>query len=543
MDRNTSRTIAVALTLAGAAGFAGCGSSNAASTTDAGSVQEASTMDVSQPETGPVEAGPSDAGASDVAAPDCGATAPSGKQIVASTAPLVLQGGGVTSDGYAFYVDSNTEILYAVSAAGGSPTSLGSMTSQSGTFYLNGGKTALFLPKAAGPTTELAPLSAWSEATGASVISTSAFAYDSYDYTYDDSQDGSYVAYFASTDSTTAALTVSTTDGKTQRALVSNIDLTNQDCSPIVQFDGDTIVAYYCLAAPLPDSGIDGSAAGKLTIASFAVTSAFDSIAQVTLVELPAPTDNTPLQYPDAVSPDGTRLLVVDTAGLELYPVAGGAPTMIDPNGTGGGFVPSGSVIYGTTSGGVNLYSVADGGAPLVLASGGVPYLLTLSPDGNWLQIAENVSSSGQLTDIWLQSTTTPGGPTQVWGQATASAIGFSADSKYDAFATNLGTNFGQTSFDLNTSPVSGGASTKIITSAGHLAFTTGSKLVTNTNPSATTGAADIEAINLANPGAASTLVTQADPNFFYASGSNKVVYTWYCAPNATAGVWTVDAP
>ena len=189
------------------------------------------------------------------------------------------------------------------------------------------------------------------------------------------------------------------------------------------------------------------------------------------------------------------------------------------------------------------LYSGADAGAPLTLDPSGVLYMLALSPDGNWLQTAQNLNSTGTRVDVWLASTTTPGSLTQVWPQTTASVIGFSADSRYETFATNLPMTFGIDTFDLYASPVSGGAPTKILTSAGALAFTTHSKLVTNTNPNKTTGAADIRAIDLANPSAATTLVTQADPNFFYSSGSNKVVYTWYCAPNSTAGVWAVTAP
>ena len=144
---------------------------------------------------------------------------------------------------------------------------------------------------------------------------------------------------------------------------------------------------------------------------------------------------------------------------------------------------------------------------------------------------------------MWLASGTTPGSLTQVWTQTNASAFGFSADSKYETFATNIPTTFGIQTFDFYASPVAGGTPTKILTSAGTLTFTTGSKLVTNTNVDKSTGSADIEDLDLANPGAATTLVTQADPNFFYAGGPKKVVYTWYCAPNTTAGVWAVDAP
>jgi hypothetical protein len=371
------------------------------------------------------------------------------------------------------------------------------------------------------------------------VISGSILAFDAYGYNYDVTQDGAYVAYFGFNGGN-ATLKISTIDGISQGVLAANIDLSNQGCYPVVQFVGNTLVAYYCLATPVPDSGV---AAGALTIASFAVTSSnFASITQTTIANLPAPAQSSYLS-PDPVSPDGTKLLVPTPSGLALYPVAGGSPTIIDANGAGGGFTPAGNVVYGTAAGALLLYSGADAGAPLSLDSSGVPYLLSLSPDGKWIQTAHNVDSATNHVDIWLASATTPASLTQVWTQTNASAFGFSADSKYETFATNVPTTFGINTFDFYASPVSGGTPTKILSSAGTLAFTTGSKLVSNANVDRTTGSADIEAIDLANPGTATMLVAQADPNFFYAGGPNKVVYTWYCAPNSTAGIWTVAAP
>ena len=551
MDSHTSRSVAVALLLAGAAGLVGCGSSSSNSPADAGgSMMDSSSMEDSGPtESGATDSAPSDSAStdsskadagSDAAMVDCGKLPPTGTQIVASTEPLVLQGGGLTSDGYALYEDTNTQVLYAVDTAGGMPASLGTMTSQGGTFYRNGGKAVLFLPAPADPASSIGVLSAWSAASGPIVMSSSILAFDAYNYNYDVTKDGAYVAYFAFGGGN-ATLTISTIDGQTKRALVPNIDLSNQSCFPFVQFVGDTLVAYYCLATPVPDSG---AAAGALTIASFAVASSnFAAITPVTLVNLPAPTQNNPLQYPYSVSPDGTNLLVPSSSGLALYPIAGGSPTTIDANGGGGAFTPTGDVVYGATGGALRRYSGADAGSPVTLTSSGVAYLLALSPDGNWLQFGKNVTSAGNQTDIWITSTTTPGSPTQPWSQTNASAFGFTADSHYETFATNQPTTFGITTFDFYASPVSGGTATKILSSAGTLAFTTGSKFVTNVNVDKLTGSADIESVDLSNPSAATTLVAQADPNFFYAGGPNKVVYTWYCAPNSTAGIWAVTAP
>jgi len=532
---------AAALVLASAAGIAGCSSDGAQS--GAESIPDSSDL----PDSGQTEAGPdsandvvADAG-SDAPYPDCGTIPPTGNQLVASTAPLVLQGGGLTSDGYAFYEDTNTQILYAVGSAGGSPVSLGTMKSQGGTFYRNGGKAALFLPAPADPMTGVATLNAWSKASGQTTISTGILGFDAYNYNYDVTQDGAYVAFF-SRGPTGTALTVATIDGATQRVLVPGIDLSNPYCMPFAQFVGNTIVAYYCLSTAVPDSGIP---AGAMTVASFPVTSSnFGTITQTTIVNLSAPSASAPMWNPFPVSPDGTKLLIATTGGLGLYPTAGGAPTTIDTAGGGGAFTPSGDVVYGTTGGALKRWSAAaDAGAPMTLDSSGVNYLLSISPDGNWTQIAQNVDPTGSRVDIWLASATPAGSLTQVWNQTTALPIGFSVDSKYETFATNVPTTFGITTFDLYASPVSGGAPLKLLTTAGMLAFTTGSKLVVNTNADKATGSADIMGLDLASPSAATTLVAHADPHFFYASGPNTVVYTWYCAPTSKAVLWTVSAP
>jgi hypothetical protein len=552
MDSRISRAFVVAATIAAplAGTIAGCGSSSGGSTSDGGTMGGDSSMgeDSGQVESGlsdsahdvATDSGKGDAG-SDAPFVDCGKTPPTGTQIVASMAPLVLQGGGLTSDGYAFYEDTNTQNLYAVDSAGGTPTSLGSMTSQGATFYRNGGKAVLFLPAPADPMTSIGRLSAWSKASGPVTISDSILGFDAYNYNYDVTQDGAYVAFYAF-DGSSVALTISTIDATTQQALITNIDLSNQYCLPFVQFVGSTLLAYYCLATGDADAG---TKAGELTIVSMPITSSnFSAIPQTTLVTLPAPTVNVPLYYPNPVSPDATSLLVSTPGGLGLYPIDGSTPTTIDAMGGGGVFTPSGDVVYGTAGGGLKRYSAAaDGGAPLTLDTSGATYLLSISPDGNWLQTGQNVDATGSLVDIWIASTTTPGSLTQVWSPTTASPIGFSNDSKYQTFATNVPMTFGINTFDFYASAVSGGMPQKLLTAAGTLAFTTGSKLVVNVNVDKTTGSADIESVDLANPSAPTTLVAQADPNFFYARGSNDVVYTWYCAPTSTAGLWKVAAP
>lgn len=550
MDSNRCSAVALAAVLL-AFGGVGCGGGGGGSASDAGNGQEDSAP--------PADAGQTDAARGADATPDapsdaptesqadsetdapvdagtpvdCGSVAPVGKQIVASASALVLYGGGVTSDGYVFYDDTIAQIVYAVPVAGGTPSSLGGVTSQSGTFRLNGGKAALYLPAATNPATEVAPLSVWSAATGAKVISTNAFAEDSFYYEYDVSGDGSYVGYYES-NGPTATLTVSAGDGTNPKTLVEDVDpFSNQYCSPMVEFVGDTLVAFYCLAPS--DAGTDGGV-GELTVTSFSPP----DFAPVPIVTFPAPSANAPLGAPYPPDPNLTELFVsVPTGGLALYPIAGGAPTVIDAAGTGGGYTPSGAIVYSTTAGAVVLDPGPDGGAPQTVVKSGVGALLTLSADGNWLQTA--TQGNGQFFNIDLLSLAA-GTLTTEWPSASAYPTGFTPDSKYETFETNFPANFGITSFDFEASPVAGGAPAKVFSGAGSLAFTTGSKIVAATHPNATTGSTDIDSFDLSNS-TNSTLVSQADPNFFYVGSSNQIVYTWHCAPTSGSGVWTVSAP
>ena len=96
--------------------------------------------------------------------------------------------------------------------------------------------------------------------------------------------------------------------------------------------------------------------------------------------------------------------------------------------------------------------------------------------------------------------------------------------------------------YDLEASLSAGGAASKVLSVASGALFTTGSKLVSNTNQSKATGAADIVSIDLSSTAAPTTLVTQADPNLFLTS-TGLVVYSWYCNEGGMAGVWTLTAP
>ncbi len=496
----------------------GCGSSS-----NPASAPDASGGDASA-DTGTVDAGGEAAAETGVdAGPDCGASPPMGKQLVMSPNPLVVL--GTTGDANAIYEDLTTQLIYAVPVAGGSPTKIGSMTSQGRTLWTNGGTAVLYLPVATNPMDAVAPLSAWTAAGGVHVISTAALAQDSYFYTYDASQDGKYVAYFATTDGVSGTLTASTIDGLTQTPLVMNVDLQNQTCYPMVQFVGDTLVAQYCLTPEPP------------TVVSTVSTFAAPTFTAVTIGAMFVPSNS-----PIAVDPTGKLLMLSPpTGGIALFPIDGTAPTTIDATGVGAAFTPTGDVLYTSSSTAMLRWSATTKMATMLVPSG-LSFPLYLSADANWVQAAANQDSTTGLTDLYIASTMTPGPAISVVTTPTVSAFGFSADSKYSGLGTNFPMNFGSATFDFEVSKTSGGMPAKVLSAASAPLYTSGSKLICNTNQSKTTGAADIVALDLSTTAAPTVLVTQADPDLFMAK-THDVVYSWYCDLNAMAGIWALTPP
>jgi VCBS repeat-containing protein len=453
----------------------------------------------------------------------CGDVPPSGKQLVATTDPVSVL--GLTKDGYAIYFDTNSLSLDAVPMKGGAMRSIGSNTSQSGTVWING-TSVLFLPTPANPNTGIAPLSAWSATSGAHTISASAFAYDSYYYTYDIDPTAAHVAYLASTDGLSATLTVSSIDGKTQTPLVDHIDLTNQACPPILQFSGETLLTSYCLSAGFSDAG------GLEAIATFAGP----SFAQVTLGTV------TPNGGPVAsVNPQNTAILVSSSPGLIVYPLTGGAATTVDAAGSAGLFTTTGDIVYTTMDGALKRYSMTSATMTPLVASK-MNYLLALSPDDQWAQVAEQMDLNTGLSDLYLASATTAGSATSSWGKPTAAPMGFSSDSAFSTFGLNFPTTFGALPFDVEASPVAGGSPSEASQSLSQPLFTSGSHLIVNDHVTRLTGAADIESLDLAASSERKTLVTQAAPNYIWAP-PDQLVYSWNCRSDSASGVWVISTP
>lgn len=514
------------------AAFEGCGSSSAnnAAKPD-GSTGNGGDGGVPSVEAS-AEAAPVDAG------PDCGAVPPTGTQLVPSTDPLVIL--TLTAD-HVIYENLTTQELYGVAIDGGTPSDIGKMQSQGSTVWAHG-STLLYMPVETDPMTGIGPVSSWTPTGGTTVVSTSAVAEDAYDYTYDVSKDGQWVAHYeAAANAESAVLTVSTIDGKTQMPLVTDVDLYDVDeqymvilCNPpILQFVNDTLVAQFCKKES-NDAGV--TADEDLVMAFTAPT-----FTPVLLGTYPVPRPDVELT-PIVFDPTGTSALLVDPSGvgLSLYPLAGGTPVVVDPTATAGLFASNGDILYTNSATSLVRYTAADGGTTTLVPSG-LTLPLDLSPDGNWLQIAAGQSAG--LTNLYLASATTPGPVNTVVKSETAGAIGFTASSAYSLYGTGFSDNFGPSTYTLWSSTIDGGA-TKVLSATGGSAVyaTTGSKLVVPTNQTKSTGQTDIVSVDVSTTAAPTPLVTQADPNIFQTT-SRAIVYSWYCNESGTAGIWTLTPP
>jgi hypothetical protein len=543
----------------------GCGSSSGEGPSDAAA-------DVARPDA----KAPGDGGADGAAegGASCGAAAPHGTKLVASPSVVI---DGVTSDGYAIYTDVLAMTVSAVPLAGGTPMSIG-MVDASNSVFLSG-KVVYFEPVVTsgslGATTS--SLSAWSAATGTANLSSSIVYVPpglsgSGNGVADVSQDGSKMVFLETQDGLAGTLVLASIDGKSRMTLLDNLDLISTGCPPFISFAGSNVLAAYCFVttddggAP-PDAGaldasvLDGAspdAEGADAGSSEAGDDSGDGgspsgngMNVATLAVFASPTFAetilaTNVQDAFAIDPARTHVMVSGASGLAVYPVAGGAGVSIDSAGTSGGFTADGANVVYTTSATALKRSPVASPAPVTLVPNGLLALLALSPNDGWGLAYRSVASNQQTTDIYLASATSPGTATQLSMSNGASLYGdaFTADSKYAMYFDNVAASGVG---DFSAAPTAGGASTKVASNAWLAWATAGSKVLLSDHCAncmmTSAGAADLEAVDLANPTAITTLVNQANANFYLTAAKDKLVYSWTCAQDSTAGVYVLAVP
>jgi len=514
---------------------------------------------------------PQDAATTDVAppAPSCGTLPPSGRQIVASKNVAV---GGVTSDGYAIYTDTVSGMTYAtLVAGGGAPIPVGMVNRDDSLLYVSGH--VVYIATRAGTGKTIGSLSVWTAASGASTLSTGAYvALADEAWFASVSSDGSYIAYLDGATTASATLTLATTDGKTKIPLVANVALQG-GCDPSVHFGGASFVASYCIAAAQdagapPGGGLEAGApdaqamdasdagpppAGPSDAAAADAQSAdgspTDSGARGAVATVASFTSPTFAMVPIAtnVNPGvaidaaGSQVLVSSPMGLWAYPVAGGPRTQIDATGTGGVFTKDGkSVLYTTSASALKRLRIGSA-PPIALVASGLSVIRALSPDDNWV-LASN-KTMGNYHDLYVASATAPGMATALATMATSALFGdaFTADSGYALFFTNVMSD-GTGDFYAGAST---GAPTKVTANAWQEYATAGSGGLVNDNYNAGggtsgNGIADIEVFDATNPTVLKTLVTAADADFYPTATKDAIVYSWTCAPSASAGLWVL---
>jgi hypothetical protein len=242
-----------------------------------------------------------------------------------------------------------------------------------------------------------------------------------------------------------------------------------------------------------------------------------------------------------AIDAAGSQVLVSSPMGLWAYPVAGGARTQIDTTGTAGVFTKDGkSVLYTTSTSALKRLRIGSA-PPIVLVASGLSVIRALSPDDNWV-LASN-KTMGNYHDLYVASAMAPGMATALATMPTSALFGdaFTADSAYALFFTNVMSD-GTGDFYAGAST---GAPTKVTANAWQEYATTGSGGLVNDNYNASggtsgNGIADIEAFDATNPTVLKTLVTAADADFYPTAARDAIVYSWTCAPSASAGLWVL---
>jgi hypothetical protein len=559
--------LAGAFTLATCASL-GCGGDNGTEPTaivDAGDAGDAEARVVDAP---PPEASMQwDGSAGDdggSVGPNCGTVPPSGRHIVSSMNVAI---DGVTSDGYAIYTNTTTNMVFAAAIAGdaGAPAQLGRVFASNPVIAISGRVVYYASPSEAGAAA--GDLSVWTAATGSNLLSTGAYVPATGPWFASVSPDGSHIVYLDGATPTGATLTVATTDGNIKKPLIANVDLTRSACRPAAVFAGTSVVAAYCVlpssdaGAAGGDASTDASLGGNAdagtrdaapadgawapgeggsppnfdvaTIAAF-TGSNFDPVPIATNVD----------SYFD-VDQAGGQLLISSAGGLFVYPSAGGAVTPIDATGAAGTFTKDGKdVIYTTNASALRRLRVASP-PPITLVANGLSEILAVSPDENWI-LARN-SKMNLSFDLYLASATTAGGATPLSAMPTADLFGdpFTADSRYVLFFTNAAN--GNTG-DFYVAPTMGGTPTKVTSNAWREYATAGTRGVVNDNyntngGSSGNGIADIESFDATNPAGLKTLVTAADANFYASPRKDEIVYSWSCAQSSNAGIWVLSSP
>jgi hypothetical protein len=516
----------------------------------------------------------------DAAALDDGsgeATAPpdAGTSLLLGGAGLVVK--GITNDGFVLYFEPSSLTYFAVGVGGGSPTPILTLTSTQGSFTQVIGNLFLiqtFESSVGRPSA----LSAWSSSLTAPVPIWQ-YVDLQYIFTAWASPDSTHIAYVRldpAGGGESGAVYGVNADGTGQTLLVPDVVTKPLSCAARVAFVGDYAFVSSCSLDAADDGGASDGGTLRHTIRSFLLSSGWQPA-----LTIPDAVDvfnaSVALGPFSTIDPTGAWVVAapVDGGGaLQAFPADGGAPgPVIDPDVAFGPdqFVVGSasapwSVLY-TTDAGVLKRSPVAQPAPQVILDGGARYFDMASPDGAWLIVSSNFSSSGPpsfrplpfmglYADLTLVSAlgsavpvplTAPDADTALPVSVMAQPSGaFTSDANYVLFYSDIKQNHLNVSMGyvhaMATAPPNGVQTLSRGYAIGNIGLQ-GSKVLLFDNFVDSDGGAnsrstvDVEIVDPALPGAPIVLATTVG-SVAVSSDKTKIVYSvdWGPAPGIYVG-------
>jgi hypothetical protein len=445
--------------------------------------------------------------------PDASVTPPVGKQVLVGGA-LTMR--GMTSDGWAVYSDNATLTLHAVPISGGAPHDIVSLGDSFAVSFWGKVVFAWSNKNAA----SVGPLTVWTSAGGPHAVSSASLA-----PWVAATVDGTKILYLDNVDAQgqMGDLVAAAGDGSSPSKILTGLTgLSNDGCQALLGFAGSYALAAHC------DGGATSATISSFTTASWRqtdlVTGAADSF---------------------VTDPGGTIVLTATSAGTVVVPIAGGAPTIIDPAGSTGVLVANGqSAIYGAAKDELRRSPVSSP-SPTTLVGSGVGGLYGVSPDENFVLYYKQMDSVDLLSDMYLASATKPGTPMTLSATPTAGVFGdaFTTDGSHALYfaavdqATETGT--------LDALAFGSDAPTALTNSGYEAWATTGAKIVFSDHYTWTgsRGHTDVRTVDTSGSAEATLIVNQADSEVFLSPERDQVVYTWSLEDSPRAGLYVAPIP
>ncbi len=508
-------------------GAFGCSSPSPSGTLpDSGSPADSGSRDSSVDSTVPTDGG-QDTGTSDGQGGDGGAGT-----LLAQVNSCTLW--GVTDDGHVIYTDTgNNNALLSVSLSGGMPqTILGGLGTMS--FYVRVKHNAVIAWANIDMTSSLADMYVWTTSSSGQANRINMMGNPTLAYAGDISDDGKYILYFSNfpvPNNIYGDLFGANADGTGAKDLVPMVQLL---CSgqPQLGFAGSHAVAWYC---PIPDGG------GNLVTDTIGSWTAGGSWTGTTITS--------DAQSGWATDQAGDKLYIQTSAGAQVFPVGGGAPTTIDPTGTFGILTPDGSAaIYVSTSPALMRSPVA---SPMPITIGpNSQGFYNPSPDGKQILYFTMYDSTTGLTDLLLTSATMAGTPATLATAQSSNIVGsaYTNDSSHAVYFTGYdpGTRMGT----LNAFAV-GGTQGVVLGTKSYLAWASGNTKVVFLDDlmtgmlSGMHGTGTIKVVDTAASGMPmpTTVVTGANADFYLSPMGDKIVYALNMQAGPMAGIYAAPVP